>query len=304
MSADPDDPFAFRAVGGTVAVTSRAGTLRVPYLLVPRAQANVVGELSGSRGGLTTTRSTTTSRGRPTGLTVNLSNQGGALTAAADFYAWGLSDGRDVSSNLGGSGYDLRAAGVQSFDLTEGKLVVFAVNNYDRWSSPASQEFDVAVDTDKDGAPDFVVFSVDSGLVTSGDPNGLAQVFIYDVAKDKVVTEGIVPTAPTDSSTILLPVTSASLGLTESAGAFAYTVAGYTVEDDAAFDEFSSWASYNPWAKAISDGAYEQVSTRGRVSVPVTVDPVNFAAQMPKGVMVVVLDNRSGPKEALLLRVR
>ncbi len=304
ISADPGDPFAFRAVGGTVAVTSRAGTLRVPYLLVPRAQANVVGELSGSRGGFTTTTSTTTSRGKPTGLTVKLSNPGGALTAAADFYAWGLSDGRDVSRSLGGSGYDLRAAGVQSFDLTDGKLVVFAVNNYDRWSSPASQEFDVAVDTDNDGAPDFVVFSVDSGLVTSGDPNGLAQVFIYDVAQGKVLTEGIVPTAPTDSSTILLPVTSASLGLTESTGAFAYTVAGYTVEDDAAFDEFSSWASYNPWAKAISDGAYEQVSTRGRVSVPVTVDPVNFAAQSPKGVMVVVLDNRSGPKEALLLRVR
>ncbi|HEY3340026.1 MAG TPA: S8 family serine peptidase [Propionicimonas sp.] len=299
-----DDPFAFHAVGGTVTVTSRAGTLRVPYLLVPRAQANVVGEVSGSRGGLSTATSTTTSSGRPTGLTVKLSNPGGALTAAADFYTWGLSDGRDVATGLGGSGYDLRAAGVQSFDLTKGKLVVFAVNNYDRWSSPASQEFDVAVDTDNDGAPNYVVFSVDSGLVTTGDANGLAQVFIYDVAKDKVVTEGAVPTAPTDSSTILLPVTSATLGLTASAGAFAYTVAGYTVEDDAAFDEFSSWASYNPWARAIADGAYEQVTSRGRVSVPVTVDPVNFATQKPKGLMVVVLDNRSGPKEALLLGVR
>lgn len=303
LSEDGSDPFEFHAVGGTVAVTSAEGTLRVPYLLVPRADSNLVAEVTGSRGGLNAT-STTTSNGLPAGLNVKLSNRDGALTAAADFYTWGLSDGRDVSDSFGGSGYDLRAAGVQSFDLTEGKLMVFAINNYDRWSSPASQEFDVAVDTNNNGTPEFIVFSVDSGLVTTGDANGLAQVFIYDVAKSSVSTEGFGPTAPTDSSTILLPVTSVSLGLTEASGAFAYTVAGYTVEDAAAFDEFSSWASYNPWAKAISDGAYEKVTRNGRVSVPVTVDPVNFATQKPKGVMVVVMDNLSGSKEALLLGVR
>lgn len=162
----------------------------------------------------------------------------------------------------------------------------------------------MAVDTDSDGTPEFIVFSVDSGLATTGDANGIAQVFLYDVAKGKVSTEGFGPTAPTDSSTILLPVTSASLGLSDATGSFAYTVAGYTVEDAAAFDEFSAWASYNPWAKAISDGAYEKVARNGRVTVPVTVDPVAFATQKPKGVMVVVMDNRSGSKEALLLGVR
>jgi minor extracellular serine protease Vpr len=129
-------------------------------------------------------------------------------------------------------------------------------------------------------------------------------VFLFDVATKRITTEGIGATAPTDSSTILLPVASSSPGLTQASGAFAYTVAGYTVEDAAAFDEFSTWASYNPWAKAISDGAYEKVARNGHVSVPVTVDPVNFATQKPKGVMVVVMDNRSGSKEALLLGVR
>jgi len=304
VSEDPGDPFALHAAGGTVVVTSAAGTLRVPYLLVPRAQANVQGEVTGSRGGLANATSTTTSKGRPTGLTVKLSNPAGALTAAADFYTWGLSDGRDVSTSFDGSGYDLRAAGVQSFDVTDGKQLFFAVNNYDRWSSPASQEFDVAVDTNKDGTPEFVLFSADSGLVTAGTANGLAQVFLFDVAKGAVSSEGFGAIAPTDSSTILLPVSSAALGLTSASGTFAYTVAGYTVEDAAASDEFSSWASYNPWARAISDGAYEKVARKGHVSVPVTVDPVNFATQKPKGVMVVVMDNRSGSKEALLLGVR
>ena len=304
LSDDGSDPFRLRAVGGTVAVTSTEGTLRVPYLMVPRADANVVGEVTGSRGGWTNATSTATSRSRPTGLNVRLANPRGALTAVADFYTWGLSDGRDVSRTFGGSGYDLRAAGVQAFDLTEGKLLVFAVNNHDRWSSPASQEFDVAVDTDNDGTPEFIVISVDSGLATTGDVNGLAKVFVYDVAKDSLSTEGFGPIAPTDSSTILIPVTSAALGLEATAGTFAYTVAGFTLEDDAAFDEFSTWATYNPWARAIADGAYEKVARNGRLTVPLTIDPVNFATQKPKGVMVVVMDNRSGSKEALLLGIR
>jgi hypothetical protein len=81
-------------------------------------------------------------------------------------------------------------------------------------------------------------------------------------------------------------------------------VDSFTGEDTAAFDGFTSWASYDPWAKAIGDGAYETVARNGKVTVPVTIDPVAFAAQKPKGVMVVVFDNKSGAKESLLLGVR
>ncbi|MGV8909935.1 MAG: S8 family serine peptidase [Propionicimonas sp.] len=293
------DGFGFHAVSGSVVLTSSEGTLRVPYLLVPRAQANVTATVAGSRGALATSTSTA-----PVTRQVTLANRGGALTAAADFYTWGLSDGRDVGKAFGGSGYDLRAAGVQSFDMPGGKFIVFAVNNFDRWSSPASQEFDIAVDADHDGTPEYVVYSFDSGASAGGDFTGQPQVFIYDVATGKSSTDGYAPVAPTDSSTILVPVNSASIGLDATTGAFGYTVASFTAEDGAASDEFSSWASYDPWARAITDGAYEQVTRNARITVPVTLDPVAFTAQKPKGVMVVVMDNKSGPKEALLLGVR
>jgi minor extracellular serine protease Vpr len=293
------EPLGFSAVSGNVTLTSAGGTLRVPYLLVPRAQANVNGAVAGPRGWSANAKGST-----PSELNVKLANPAGALAAVADFYTWGLSDGRDVSKAFGGSGYDLRAAGVQSFDMTDGKFIVFAVNNYDRWSSPASQEFDIAVDTNNDGAPEYVVYSFDSGASAGGDFNGIPQVFIYDMATGQTATDGYGPVAPTDSSTILVPVNSASIGLGADSGAFAYTVASYTAEDGAAFDEFSSWASYDPWAKAVSDGAYEEVARNGRVSVPVAIDPANFATQKPKGVMVVVFDNKSGPNEALLFTLR
>lgn len=50
----------------------------------------------------------------PTAVDVKLSNPKGALPAAADFYTWGLRDEKDVSASMG-RGFDLRAAGVQSF---------------------------------------------------------------------------------------------------------------------------------------------------------------------------------------------
>ncbi len=296
-----DEQFGFHEASGSVSVTSADGTLRVPYLLVPRAQANVTGSVTGS-GGVSVNGKAKVAT--PTALKVKLANHAGALTAVADFYTWGLSDGRDVARSFDGSGYDLRAAGVQAFDMPGGKFIVFAVNNHDRWSNPASQEFDISVDTNKDGKAEYILFSFDSGAVAGGDFNGQPQVFLYDVAAKKISSEGYAPTAPTDSSTILLPVTSASLGLTADAGAFDYTVSSYTAEDGSAFDEFSGWASYDPWAKAIADGAYEEVARNGRITVPVTVDPARFATQKPKGLMVVVFDNKSGAREALLLGVR
>ena len=90
---------------------------------------------------------TTTVPPTPGRADVKLTNKGGALPALADFYTWGLQDPRDVGT---GSGYDLRAAGVQSFDIGGDQLLVFAVNNWTRWSNAATQEFDVGIAVDRD----------------------------------------------------------------------------------------------------------------------------------------------------------
>ena len=303
-----DDQFGFKEVSGNITVTSSGGVLRVPYLLVPRAQARVVGSLDQPRGwtvnASTTTNGAGSTKPRPSTLNVKLANPLGALNADADFYTWGLSDARDVPKSSGGSGYDLRAAGVQSFDDGSDKLIVFAVNNHDRWSTAATQEFDVSLDTNGDGRPEWVVFSFDSGAVRTGDFNGLTEVFYQNVATGEQYASGYLAQAPTDSSTILLPVSASDLGLTAAAGAFRYTVAGFTIEDQEAGDEFSGWATYNPWAKAIADGDYVTVARNRTAKVSVPVDAANFAAQKPKGLMVVVFDNKSGAKEAVLLGVR
>jgi hypothetical protein len=292
------DQFALRQVSGDVVVTATAGTLRVPYLLVPRAQAKVAASLKMSR-------PTTGQVGAPVTLnrTLQLTNYAGALDARADVYTLGLTDGADVPAGSGGSGYDLRAAGVQSFMDGDDGLLVFAVNNHNRWSNAATDEFDVLIDTNNDGTPEWDLFTFDSGYIRAGEFNGVTEAFALDLGSGDLFSTGYLPSAPTDSSTILIPVVASDLGLTQAAGGFRYTVESYTIEANAS-DAMTGWASYNPWQPALSDGGYAIVPRNGTTSLPITVDVAAAASQKPKGLMVVAIDNKSGADEALLLSVR
>ena len=308
-------PFALYEASGNITITSNGqGTLRVPYLMVPRAQAKVAASQTLVRAPVTThgQPGTTTVTPAPTApptkapsapryATVKLTNRHGALPAAADIYTWGLTDTPTVNPALPG-GLDLRAAGVQSFDSADGQLLVFAVNNWTRWSNAAANEFDVLIDTDRDGDPDFIVFSADSGKVRNDDFDGQTEVFIYDIATKALASSGFMAQAPTDSSTILIPVLADDLGITAKTGAFDYTVESYSAVDDTAMDAFTRMASYNPWKPAISNGDLTTVPANGSRTVQLTIDPQGVADQKPLGTMVVVVDNKSGSDEALLLR--
>ncbi len=213
------DQFSFYEVSGNIKIsTNGKGTLRVPYLMVPRAQARVAASQSGvftgagkpdvkvngtkpNEGGSpspsstmtttspspsptetttspspTPTETTTSPSPTPTETTVEptpnkvdvtLTNPKGALAATRRLLHLGPRRTRKDVDPATGSGFDLRAAGVQSFDIGGDQLLVFAVNNWTRWSNAATTEFDVVIDVDRDGAPDFA--RVQCGLRRSSD---------------------------------------------------------------------------------------------------------------------------------------
>lgn len=296
-----DDQAMFAEVSGNVVVTSGSEVQRVPYLLVPRAQARVGASLTPQR---PTAASLDRRASRPTSQwSLNLTNSGGAIDAYADVYTLGLTDRADVPKNAAGSGYDLRALGVQSFDSGSDKLMVFAINNHDRFSNAATDEFDVWIDTDRDGTEDYIVFAADSGAYRSGSFDGVTEVFIYQVATQALYSSGYLAMAPTDSSTVLLPVQAADLGLGANSGAFRYTATSYTVLGSES-DSFSGWASYDPWQRAVEDGGGATVARNKRAQVPIVVNNAAFAQQKPQGVMVAVFDNHSGAAESWLLSLR
>lgn len=287
-----DDQFSFSEISGDIVLTSAESTLRVPYLLVPRSNSDVT---TGSKPWFS--KRQTVADGPQT---IDLRNTRGALAASADVYTWGLSDPEDTPKSLARTGFDLRAAGVQSFPSGSDHLLVFAVNTYDRWSNGASNEFNVLVDTNRDGTADWAVLSFDSGAVRTGSTDGLAEVFLQDLSNGNLYASGFLAQAPTDSSTILLPVFAGDIG---AAGAFDYTVQSFSGTTDGS-DAMEGWATYDATQPAVSNGQFAEVPRRGKASVTVEVNAAQVEAQQPLGSMIVVPDNESGADEALLVKLK
>ena len=288
-AATAGNSAAFREVSGNVELTGGDVVLRVPYLLVPRALSTV-----------TTSDGKLTANGKP--VTFTSTNPQGVIAGAADVYQWGLQDGNDVDETvLGGAGYDLRAVGIQSFDLGEGEqLLVFAVNGYDRWSTAAVNEYDILIDTGGSNAPEYAVVGVDLGAVTTGTFNGLVGSFVFDLVNGGATIE-FLATAPTDSSTLLLPVLSSQLGLTAADGAFTYSAVSFSLEGPGV-DPMRGSSGYNPWDPALLGGfPFSTVAPGASASFQLALDATAYAKQKPIGVMIVSLDNPSGAGEAQLI---
>jgi len=285
------DATAFRDVAGLVTFTPASPSmnggyaLRVPYYVVPRVSSDVTAALESHRMAPGESGS------------VLLENRRSGVAGTADFYAWGLESkkAREIDGRL-----DLHAAGVQS--LENGETLVFAITTKKPWSSPSTQGFEVWVDSNLDGEADFAIVAFDFGWVVNGAFDGRTGTFIFDVATGEM-SVFFLAYAPTDGSSILLPVPAAAIGVTSSNPRFAYTADSFDLWSFDA-DLFDSWALFNPFSNAISTGAFEVVNPGDRVHVPFTVDATEWAATPALGLMVVTQDNRNGTAEANLVKVK
>jgi minor extracellular serine protease Vpr len=302
--------LSFQEVAGLVTLTPSAGansnvTLRVPYYLVPRALADVstrLGRFSGAT------------------ATATVTNKNGVIPGDADFYAWGLHAKK--SKDRDNQTADVRAVGVQSFEFDATRqLLVFAVNTYDRWSNATTAEFDIFVDVDGDGVDDYVVVGVDQGAVQAGDFNGRMAAFVFSTRSGGAAVD-FFATAPTDSSSALLPVLSSRLcragepclnaanprltyhivsfdllnGGSKAIPSLAVLEPGKTVP--------AGSARFNAWSSSISTGGFVTVAPGATDSTTVISVNAAEAARTPaRGLMVVTLDNKSGSDEAQLIGV-
>jgi subtilisin family serine protease len=280
----------FREAAGLVTFTPTSGnggiSLAVPYYFVPRVRANVAANAVGRLGPPV-----------PSG-TIRVRNQQGPIPASADFYAWGPSGKHDPK--LGA--INLRAVGVQAFDAGGRRLLVFAVNTFERFSTAAANEFDVLVDTNGDGDPDFDVIAVDLGAVTAGDFNGQVAVFVQNLKTGGLVVR-FLAIAPTDGSTLLLPVRASDLGLTPASPRFTYFVQSFDLLNGNS-DQTVDSGSFNAFAPAIETGQFVTLNPGATANVPVAINAAEFAVTPPTGVMVVNLDGRAGARQAELVRAR
>jgi subtilisin family serine protease len=289
--------LSFKEVAGIIQFTPTSSALnggavlRVPYYLVPRA----LSDLSTSIGHL---------QGKDPSTTAKITNRHGAIPGDADFYAWGLEDRRDP----GRVSNDVRAIGTQSFPSGNTQLLVFAVNTFDRWSNASTNEFDIYIDVDGDGIDDYVVVGMDQGFVTAGDFNGRMGAFVFSLRSGAGFLD-FFATAPTDSSTALLPVLSSRLCLPKEPCLSAANprITYHAVSQDlinGGVDEVKGSARYNVWASAISQGGFATVAPGATdTGVGIAVNSAEWKLTPAKGLMIVTLDNKSGENEAQLIRV-
>jgi minor extracellular serine protease Vpr len=294
----PSNPLAFREVAGLITFTPATAsdnnnvTLRVPYYLVPRALSDVKATMANA----VTTGSPTTN--------ATLSNPSGPIAGDADFYAWGLNDSKESDS----SSADVRGIGVQSFPFNPtNQLLVFAVNGWNRWSNAASNEFDIYVDVNPAAADgdDYIIVGVDFGAVTAGVFNGQMAAFVFST-RSAGASVNFFATAPTDSSTALLPVLSSQLCrtgqpcLAAANPRLTYHAFGFDIISDFV-DVVAGSAKYNAWSSSISQGDFAVVPVGASVAVPITITPAEWAQTPALGTMIVTLDNKAGKEEAALL---
>jgi len=293
--------LSFREVAGLITFTPATAsdnnnvTLRVPYYLVPRALSGVQATMPKS----VTTASPSTN--------ATLTNLSGPISGNGDFYAWGISSNQ--SKGLGSN--DVRGVGVQSFSPAQtglpSQLLVFAVNTWNRWSNAASNEFDIYVDVNpaaNDG-DDYVIVGVDQGAVQTGTFNGRMAAFVFST-HSAGASVNFFATAPTDSSTAELPVLASQLCrsgeacLSAANPRLTYHINSFDVTGGPT-DFVAAVAKYNAYSSSISQGDFVTVPKGASGTVPVTINPTEWAQTPALGSMIVTLDNKAGAGEAALL---
>ena len=250
--------------------------------------------------------------GDNTAATATVTNKKGAITGTADFYTWGLEDRNDVNEDaLGGGGYDVRAVGVQSFPISAtDQLLVFAINNYDRWSNAAVNEWDININNDADAAAEFTLVAIDSGAIRTGSFNGLLEVFLVNNATGVIGVGGFLASladrqqhpAAADSGQLARPEQPPT-------GSSRYDAVSFSLEG-AGIRRGRRRRHVQPvgqghrgWPVPARRRALE-VAPGGSIQVPVAIDPVAFAQQDPLGLMVVGIDDAAGKAEADLVKAR
>jgi minor extracellular serine protease Vpr len=280
--------------GAVLATPTRSGAgiypLRLPFLMAPRGLSNVVAPA-------TVQLAPQTGATRDV-ATATLTNSG-VHAGVADVFAWGLRSGP-----IGAGSVDIRAVGVQS--LTTGpdgtplpdsdRMLVFAINTWQPWSSAATGEFDILINKDTSGMNWYVLAALDHGLATAGQPDGRMGCFLFR-GSDQQLVSAVFADAPANSSTLRCGVLASALGLSSGAQPITYTIQSVS-QISATADAVAGIGYFDPFAPSISQGDQISLAPGARADLPLWVDPVALASQPSLGWMIVSPDDPSGPAQA------
>jgi subtilisin family serine protease len=288
--------------------------LRVPWAVVPRGTSHIFGSLGAF-----------SYAGDDANTTLTVRNGAGSVHSGyADIFQWGLQDPRE-----GYDGMDIRAAGVQTLppEICDSSVhspdvcLNVAINNWTRFSNASENLYIVEIDTDDDEDVDYEIYGVDAAVLL-GALEGVFVSAVYDVDADEF-TFFYLGTAPTNSSTLMLPFLASDIGLSSSGDQdfdyFAYGLDFWDDDGDPAVPVFHQdlamtgsnpgaadcWvdgtcpANYNAFNPVFSNGQFEELAPNQTKTIPLTVDATRYDPERGmKGWLLVSLDDPSGERQA------
>ena len=280
-------PGAVTTLRGRITATpsDSSPSLLVPYLAAARGLSNNVASAKSAY--------TKEQTNNVFDASVSVANNGGH-TGDVELYSWGIHDPQDTGFNE----MDIRDVGVKAVPLAGDTGLVFVVNNYGRWSNASQNEFDIAIDTQNNGKPDFFVVGADIGAVLTGSSNGQFGSFVVD-AKTGAIVDEFFADAPTNGSTVELPALASDLGLHAANTSFHYSVAGFNNFPGSATVDTTSPAAYNVARPGVSSGAFVGGLAPGAsTTLPLSADFDAFQSAPALGWLVVTMDDANGAAQA------
>jgi hypothetical protein len=146
--------------------------------------------------------------------TLGLANFSRASGGDFDIFALTGTSPRIPRKDLPADGDDFAVTDIASVGvrLVAGAYLQFAVNTYGRRAHPAyPAEFDVDIDTNGDGNPDYVVFTQENGAAAGAGATGQTLVFVANLATASA-TAFFYADADLDSGNVILTAPLAALG--------------------------------------------------------------------------------------------
>jgi type V secretory pathway adhesin AidA len=186
---------------------------------------------------------------------------------------------------------DVIDVGIQSFPITGDRLMVFNVNTARSRSTHAIDFIELLINSTGDAAPDYRIWVVDEGLLTAGSPSGTLTAVTLDADFNVIDQWGVV--APMNGSTVQFAATAGAMGIT---GLFEVSVNGSSILADGDPDS-TARGFFDPFAPAVSVGAFEPLAAFSQVTIPGTVDAAQVAIQQPLGWLIATLDDAGGIRE-------
>lgn len=303
---------------GRVLLTPGSGTtLRVPVYVAARAASNMLSTRSSLNLGTSpsaTTAITLTGTGVGSAAALSSPSAEDEVSLVTAFELQATSPNETSSAGLANNA-DLRYVGVSSDAAAASPFadatVAFGIATHGRWSSPNEVEFDIYIDTDRDGNDDYVLFNWNLGAATGGDANDVFITYLLNLNDPNAnpslqFLNGLdsltINTVPYNTSVMMMPAAAADMGLTAASPSFNYTIVSFSRDATGSVD-ISPTLTYNAVKSGVnvSDGAEGLpafVDLPGE-QIPVAFDQGAYKLLKSQGILLLHHNNAARQAEAI-----